>query len=41
MTNKKRFIEGEWMDDKEVLDFLVERIFQLQVRIKELEVLKI
>jgi len=31
----KRFIEGKWMNDEEVIDFLVERIFLLQVQIKD------
>ncbi len=34
---KARFIEGTWLYEEAVIDFLVERIFQLQVRIEDLE----
>jgi len=34
---KKRFVEGKWLNQEELLDFLTERIFILEERIKELK----
>jgi len=33
----KRFIEGKWLEDEEAIDFLVEEVYKLRVRLEELE----
>ncbi len=33
----RKFIEGKWLNQEEVIDFLVERVFILQARIEHLE----
>ena len=34
---KKKDVEGKWLDYDEIIDFLIEKVFILQERIKDLE----
>lgn len=34
---KKTFIEGKYLNNQEVIDFLIEKVYKLQVKVEWLE----